>query len=104
MSSMSRTLQIQFLSHLARHVGGRVVQVELDDPATVAQLLDKLVSLHGRRFTDNFLKEGKLSDEMVVLLVNGLNLKQYSEKYANPMDVQLKETDDIAFIVQFGGG
>ncbi len=101
---MTKKLRIQFLSHLAKYMGGRVVQVEIDEPVTVAKLIEKLVATHGSNFTDNFLKEGKIADEMVVLLVNGLNLKQFSNVYANPMDVQLKETDDIAFIVQFGGG
>jgi len=80
------------------------VYVNLGDPTTVAKLIEKLKEMYGNKFSDNFLKNGKLFNEMVILLINGLNLKQFADKYANPMDILLKENDDIVFLVQFGGG
>jgi hypothetical protein len=101
---MAQTLKVNFLSHLAQYIGSRVVNVDLDDPPTVAKLLDRLKITFGSKFTDNFMKDGQLMNEMVVLLINGLNLQQCAGEGRDPLDVHINESDDITFIVQFGGG
>ncbi|MBN2153094.1 MAG: MoaD/ThiS family protein [Candidatus Lokiarchaeota archaeon] len=99
-----QTISVNFLGHLARHIGSRVVDVAIDDPPTVANLLSALQARLGSKFSDNFMKDGELEQELVVLLINGLNLKQCAKDGQGPLDVHLKESDDITFIVQFGGG
>lgn len=97
------TYKIQFLSHLAKIVGNREITVELEEPATINKLLQKLQATYGEPFTKTFISDGTLS-ESIVMLVNGLNLKQHHEDLSNQMDLYLKPQDDIAFIVPFGGG
>jgi molybdopterin converting factor small subunit len=99
-----QTIKVNFLSHLAKFIGTRVVNLDLDDPPTVAKLLAMLQAKFGSKFTDNFMKDGELAQELIVLLINGLNLKQCAREGQNPFDVRLKYSDDITFIVQFGGG
>jgi molybdopterin converting factor small subunit len=98
------TIKVNFLSHLAKFIGTRVVSVNLDEPPTVAKLLAALQAEFGSKFTDHFMKDGELAQELIVLLINGLNLKQCTRDGQDPLDVRLKDTDDVTFIVQFGGG
>jgi len=98
------TIKVNFLSHLAKFIGTRVASVNLDEPPTVAKLIEALQAKYGNKFTGHFMKDGGLAQEMVVLLINGLNLKQCAKDGQDPHDVQLKDTDDVTFIVQFGGG
>lgn len=101
---MGTTITVQFLSHLSRHVGSRNVEVHLDDPPTVRQLLSKLAEMFGNAFTDNFLNDKGGFHDAITFLVNGLNLKQYESKYSDPFFLELAASDDVAFLVQFGGG
>ncbi len=98
------TIKVNFLSHLAKFIGTRVASVHLDNPPTVAKLIAALQAEFGGKFTDHFMKDGELAQELVVLLINGLNLKQCTRDGQDPLDVRLKESDDVTFIVQFGGG
>ncbi len=99
-----QTIKVNFLSHLAKYIGNRVVSVDLDEPPTVAKLLATLQARFGNKFSDHFMKDGELAHEMIVLLINGLNLKQCAREGQDPLSVLMKETDDVTFIVQFGGG
>lgn len=101
---MLTTVRVNFLSHLAKFIGTRVADVDLDEPPTVANLLQTLQARFGKNFTDNFMKNGELAQELIVLLINGLNLKQCAKEGQNPFDVRIKHSDDVTFIVQFGGG
>lgn len=99
-----QTIKVNFLSHLAKFVGTRVATLDFNETPTVARLLARLQSTYGANFTENFMKNGELAHEMITLLINGLNLKQCAMDGQDPHDVVLKESDDITFIVQFGGG
>ena len=79
-----QTVKVNFLSHLAKFIGTRVDSVVLDDPPTVAKLISTLQAKYGNRFTDNFMKNGELAQEMIVLLINGLNLKQCAREGQSP--------------------
>ncbi len=98
------TIKVNFLSHLAKFIGTRVATVSIDEPPTVAKLLASLQTEFGSKFTDHFMKDGEVAQELVVLLINGLNLKQCVRDGQDPLGVRLKESDDVTFIVQFGGG
>ncbi|MHA1371161.1 MAG: MoaD/ThiS family protein [Promethearchaeota archaeon] len=97
-------LKVEFLSYLARFIGSRKVEVDLREPVTVRALVNKLIELYGDKFTQNFLKNNREFKENIVLLINGLSLPQASKELHDPYLLELKESDDITFIVPFGGG
>nr|MDO8119584.1 MoaD/ThiS family protein [Candidatus Sigynarchaeota archaeon] len=102
---MATTVKVQFLSNLCKYVGGsRAVTVSIEGPATVAGLLSRLKEMFGTQFTEHFLNPNGTFHDSIVFLVNGLNLKQYEPKYPDPMLVELNPSDDIVFVVNFGGG
>ena len=81
-----------------------MVHVELDDPVTVASLIGKLKEMFGSKFTDNFMSDERIFNEMIIMLINGFNLKRFAGKHVDPFDARLKETDEITFLMQFEGG
>ncbi|MHA1679847.1 MAG: MoaD/ThiS family protein [Promethearchaeota archaeon] len=97
-------IKVEFLSYLAKFMGGRFITIEVGKGTTVGTLLAKLVEEYPVKFESNFLNVDGTLKGSVVLLINGKNLKQYADEFPDPMGVTLDETDEIAFIVPFGGG
>lgn len=101
---MPTTITVSFLSHLASIAGHKTLPVQINGRPTVAALLDTLKTTLGDAFTRYcFTTDGSFSDN-VVMLINGLNLKQLAPVTGDPLSAILSASDDVTFIVPFGGG
>lgn len=97
-------MKIEFLSYLAKMMGSRFLELEVDEPATIKAMVERLQEEAGEKFVNNFLNDDGTFKGSIVLLVNGLNMHQVTKDIKDPYMLPLSEKDELAFIVPFGGG
>lgn len=66
------SVSVSYLGMIQRVVGKRREQVELNDPATVGDLVDRLTEQYGQDFRERIL-DGNNVGRLVTILIDGEN-------------------------------
>ena len=85
---------------IAVALGGRRIEVELDENADVSALLKNLSEVYGEAFRECIFKnDGSTKDGYFSVLLNGRNIFAL-----NGFSCQLKEGDDVLILPPISGG
>ncbi len=97
------TIKVKTFSVVRDVIGSDVVEVEVDSPATVKRLFDRLFEIYGEPLAKKFFLPALNSNrgEMVAFLMR-LNDEAITSKF--DMDRKLREGDELAVIFPVGGG
>lgn len=87
---------VKFFAYIRDYTHTKETNIEKCD--TVERLLLKLCSIYGRSFEKRIFEDGKLSDE-IIILVNGRHIVHYDGIYT-----ELKDEDEISIFPVVAGG
>ena len=86
--------------YIADALGGRMIEVELNDGADIAELMAYLSETYGESFRNRiFHKDGSLKDGWFAVTLNGRNIFAYEG-----FGCSLKEGDDVLILPALSGG
>jgi len=92
-------IQIRSASNIAKIFNSRKFNIELQEPSTLKDLLEKLTNIYGQEFFDEACTEDGYSPEQIAILVNGS-----SAAAIGGVSIQLKDGDDVLFLPVISGG
>ena len=92
-------IKVRSILGISKILGGRSIDVEVDEPATLAQLLETLTSTYGKQFYEAVCSEDGYPVERVALLINGV-----SAVAKDGIKTILHEDDDILILPILRGG
>ena len=86
--------------YIADALGGRKIEVELNDGADISKLLDHLSETYGETFRNRiFHEDGSAKDGWFAITLNGSNIFAYEG-----FSCLLKEGDDVLILPALSGG
>ena len=86
--------------YIADALGGRTIEVELNDGADISVLITHLSETYGESFRNHiFHEDGSVKDGWFAITLNGRNIFAY-EGFGCP----LKEGDDVLILPAISGG
>lgn len=73
-------------------------EISLEKCGTVEEMLKKLCGMYGRKFEEKVFKDGKLSEE-IIILVNGRHITHFEG-----VNTKLSQDDEISIFPVVAGG
>lgn len=83
---------------LQEFLNSRGIEVEIEEPAKIGDLIDLLAGRWGDEFYRKIIQEGELNPYVIILL-NGLAIKM-----KQGVDTELNDGDRVVFTTMFTGG
>lgn len=87
---------IKFFAYIRDYTGSK--EIIIDRCPTLRELLDKLCSKYGKRFSEKIFIRDRLSDD-IIILVNGRHIL-----HLQGLDTNLDENDEISIFPKVAGG
>jgi len=92
-------VRVRYFTTLRELAGTAEEDVQMDNDATLACLIDELARRYGKAARDYLYNKGEEVDPAIYLLINGVNSRMLSGT-----ETTLKEDDIVAIIPPIGGG
>lgn len=83
---------------LRQHIPAKNTIIEIESPATVRNLVEKLKDYWGSTFYDHIMRENNLAPYVIALL-NGLSISM-----KGGLDTELNDGDRLVFTIMVNGG
>ncbi|HME55656.1 MAG TPA: MoaD family protein [Candidatus Lokiarchaeia archaeon] len=93
------SVKITFLSFIARIVGEKSANVDMEFGTTIEQLLEMLVSRYGQDFEERVYNTTDGLNRFVIILVNGIDMRSL-----NGLGTVLEPDADIQLLPAIAGG
>lgn len=87
---------VRFFAYIRDYT--HVKDIDIEKCSTVEELFYKLCSMYGKSFEGKVFKDGKLSDE-IIILVNGRHIK-----HCSGVQTRLGQDDEISVFPVVAGG
>ena len=87
---------IKFFAFIRDYTGSK--ETSIDSCPTLRELLYKLCTKYGKRFSEKLFVGDKLSDD-IIILVNGRHIQ-----HLHGLDTNLEENDEISIFPKVAGG
>jgi len=87
---------IKFFAYIRDYTGSK--EITIGRCSTLRELLDKLCSKYGKKFSEKVFVADKLSDD-IIILVNGRHIL-----HLQGMETNLEENDEISIFPKVAGG
>lgn len=91
-------ITVSGLGMLRRHMPSKESVIEIESPATVRDLIEKLKDCWGNNFYEYVMEEDRLAP-FIIALLNGLSINM-----KNGLDTGLTEGDRLVFAIMVNGG
>ena len=92
-------IQVRSVLSVAKILSSRKIFVELQDPATLLSLLNKLIELYGQEFYNAVCTSDGYDARQNAILVNGV-----SAAVISGAETPLKDGDDVLIMPVISGG
>jgi len=87
---------IKFFAYIRDYTGSK--EINIDRCTTLRELLDKLCSKYGKKFSEKVFIGDRLSDD-IIILVNGRHIL-----HLQGLETSLEENDEISIFPKVAGG
>jgi len=92
------SIVVKFFATFRDLIGYNQVELPIQAPIPLQQVLDQLFTMYGEKLQNNMLENGKIR-HMVKILVNGRDIRWLAN-----LDTPVQEGDTIAIFPPIGGG
>jgi len=99
MGVMILRAKVRIFTTLRELAGTAEDEMELEDGASLAKLIEKVASKYGKAARDYLYRDNGEIDPSIYFLVNGKDAKTLSGR-----ETRLKDGDTVAIILPIGGG